>query len=73
MNENTCSGGLAYQVVEKLKEVYQPSDSITEVELYEKLNEVEMKKKDDPKTLFEQIAKIKNWVKKTRKRVPPGK
>ena len=54
-------GGQAHLVVTALKEVYQPSDSITEVELYEKLNKVEMKKKDDLKSLFEQIAKIKNW------------
>lgn len=31
-------GGQAHLVVTALKEVYQPSDSITEVELYEKLN-----------------------------------
>ena len=37
-------GGQAHLVVTALKDVYQPSDSITKVELYEKLNKVEMKK-----------------------------
>ena len=63
-------GGQAHLVVTALKEVYQPSDSITEVELYEKLNKVEMKKKDDPKALFEQIAKIKNWYNNGSRKVP---
>ena len=35
-------GGLAYKVVEQLKEIYQPKDSITEVELYDKLMKVRM-------------------------------
>ena len=63
-------GGQAHLVVTALKEVYQPSDSITEVELYKKLNKVEMKKKDDPKSLFEQIAKIKNWYNNGNRKVP---
>ena len=36
-------GGLAYKVVESLKEIYQPKDSVTEVELYERLMNVKMK------------------------------
>ena len=54
-------GGLAYKVVEKLQEIYKPSDNVTEVELYDKLLSVKMKKKEDPKTLFEQLATIQNW------------
>ena len=46
-------GGLAYKVIEKLLEIYKPSDNVTEVELYDKLLGVKMKKKEDPKGLFE--------------------
>ena len=44
--------------INKLKEAYQPKDSVTEVELYERLLSVKMKAKDDPRTLFEQVASI---------------
>lgn len=46
-------GGLAHEVMEMIMEVYKPQDDITEVELYEKLLNVKMKKNEDPKTLFE--------------------
>ena len=64
-------GGLAYQVVEKLLEIYRPSDNVTEVNAYERLLSVKMKnKKDDPKTLFEQVAPIQNWYNTERKKLP---
>ena len=63
-------GGLAYKVVEKLKGIYQPKDSVTEVELYTRLMTVKMKTKEDPKTLFEQIATIQNWYTSGTTRVP---
>jgi len=47
--------------VNKLKEAYQPKDSVTEVELCERLFPVKMKAKDDPRTLFEQVTSIQNW------------
>ena len=66
-------GGLAYQVVEKLLEIYRPSDNVTEVEVYERLLSVKMKnKKEDPKTLFEQVASIQNWYNTESKKLPKG-
>jgi hypothetical protein len=61
MEDEDWPGGLAYKVVEKLMEVYQPKDKVTTVELYDKLLKVKMQKKEDPKVLFEQVAKIQNW------------
>ena len=63
-------GGLAYKVVESLKEIYQPKDSVTEVELYERLMNVKMKNKGDPKVLFEQVASIANWYNNGTKKIP---
>lgn len=63
-------GGLAYQVVEKLMEIYQPKDNVTEVEVQRRLLEVKMKKKEDPKTLFEQVATIQNWYNSATKKLP---
>jgi hypothetical protein len=54
-------GGLAYEVVEQLMAVYKPDDNMVEIEVYAKLHKVKMKKKEDPKTLFEQVAAIQNW------------
>ena len=68
--DDNWPGGLAYKVVEKLKEVYQPKDNITEVDLYEKLMAVKMKKKEDPKKLFEKIASIQNWYNEGTKKIP---
>ena len=65
-------GGLAYKVVEKLMEIYKPEDNISEVEVYEKLMEVKMNKKDDPKVLFEQIAAIQNWYNNNTRKLPKG-
>ena len=67
---NDWPGGLAYEVVNKLKEAYQPKDSVTEVELYERLLSVKMKAKDDPRTLFEQVASIQNWYNDGNRQVP---
>jgi hypothetical protein len=61
MEDPDWPGGLAFEVVTKLLQVYQPKDKVTTVELYEKLLKVTMKKKEDPKALFEQVAKIQNW------------
>ena len=47
--EDGWTGGLAHKVVEKLLKIYKPSNTITEVELYYKLLEVKMKKKEDPR------------------------
>ena len=65
-------GGLAYEVVEKLLEIYKPKDNITEVEVYERLLDVKMKNKEDPKTLFEQVAAIQNWYNDGSNKLPKG-
>jgi hypothetical protein len=41
-------GGLAYKIVEQLMEVYKPDGTMVEVEVYQKLLKVKMKKKEDP-------------------------
>ena len=63
-------GGVAYKVVENLLEIYQPKDNVTEVEVYERLLSVKMKPKEDPKTLFEQVASIQNWYNTSAKKIP---
>ena len=63
-------GGLAYKVVEKMMEIYKPQDTVTEVEVYEKLMRVKMKKKEDPKTLFEQVSAIANWYNSSSRKLP---
>jgi hypothetical protein len=52
--------GLVYLVMEAMGEKYRPQDTITRVELRQKLNKVSMKKNQDPATLFEQISSIEN-------------
>lgn len=63
-------GGKAYLVVEKLMEIYKPKDNVTKVKVYERLLEVKMKAKEDPKTLFEQVASIQNWYNSGTKKLP---
>ena len=47
--------GVAYLVVELMMKKYKPQDTITRVELRQKLIKVSMKKGQDPSTIFEQI------------------
>ena len=55
--------GLAYVVVEKLKEEYNPSDRVAGVEMKRKLNNVSMSDFDKPQRLFEQLKAIQNQYK----------
>ena len=55
--------GIAYLVVESMMKKYKPQDTITRVELRQKLNKVSMKKGQDPSTIFEQICSIENQYK----------
>ena len=52
--------GLAKLVVEALMKKYRPIDTISRVELRQKLNKVTMKKGADPATLFAQLNVIEN-------------
>jgi len=52
--------GVAWKVVKALKGEYQPNDRISLVEFRGRLSELTMKKDDEPKTMFENIASIKN-------------
>ena len=52
--------GLAYKVVKELLDKYKPSDNMSCVEAQLMLNNVMMKKNDDPSVLFEKISEIQN-------------
>jgi hypothetical protein len=52
--------GLAHLVVSGLNKIYNPQDTISRVELRQRLSAIRMKKNEDPTTLFEQISSIKN-------------
>jgi hypothetical protein len=53
-------GGLAHQVVSALLKKHQPQDTITRVELRQKLNKISMSNGEDPARLFEKISQIEN-------------
>ena len=57
---NDWPGGLAHEVTAALLKKYKPEDTISRVELRQKMSEVRMKKNDDPATLFEQLSAIEN-------------
>ena len=63
-------GGLAYEVVAKLKRTYQPKDTMSEVEMQRALMKVSMKKNDDPSVLFQQISSISLSYNSETRRVP---
>eukprot|EP00957_Ditylum_brightwellii_P105895 8076338-Ditylum_brightwellii.AAC.1 len=50
---NDWPKGLAYKVIEKLQAQHQPKDTISRLELRNKLNSVKMGTKDDPQELFD--------------------
>jgi hypothetical protein len=52
--------GLAHLVVSGLNKKYNPQDTISRVELRQRLSAIRMKKNEDPTTLFEQISSIEN-------------
>jgi Reverse transcriptase (RNA-dependent DNA polymerase)/Zinc knuckle len=55
----TFPNGLAFMVMNALKKKYMPQDTITKVELRQELMRIKMSVKEDPATLFEQLAKVK--------------
>ena len=57
---NDWPGGRCYMVVELLLKKYQPSDTMTLVEVNQMLD-VKMSSNENPATLFEQVSKIENW------------
>jgi hypothetical protein len=52
--------GLAYIVVEELQKKYLPLDTMTRIELRTELNNICMKRKENPSALFEHIVSIRN-------------
>ena len=50
--------GLAWKIVAELEHRFKPTDHISEVEMKTQLLNISMKKKDAPRVLFDQIAKI---------------
>ena len=63
-------GGLAYLTVEKLMAIHKPKDNVREVKVYTKLLQVKMKKKEDPKVPFEQVASVQIWHNMDAKKLP---
>ena len=57
--DNLWPSGVAWKVIKKLKEKNQPMDMMTAVELRHRLSAVTMKRNEDPKEMFENIANIK--------------
>ena len=53
--------GLAHKVTAERKQEYHLDNMMTSVELWQMLNKVAMKQKENPKTHFKQISAIKNW------------
>ena len=51
-------GGVAWKVMQALSEKYSPKDRISRIEMRRRLNCVKMTKKENPDTLFLQIAMI---------------
>lgn len=56
--DDNWPGWLVYQMVERLIEIHRLKDNVTEVNVYKRLLQIKMKKKEDLKTLFEQVAAI---------------
>jgi hypothetical protein len=52
--------GLAHLVVSGLNKKYNPQDTISRVELRQRLSAIRTKKNEDPATLFKQISSIEN-------------
>ena len=50
--------GKAHEVMEELDEQYNPKDRISRVEMRRRLNKVQMGKRENPTTLFDQLAII---------------
>ena len=65
-------GGTAFKVVEALMKKYKPQDTITRLELHQKLNKVSMKKGQDPSAIFEQLSSIKNQYNAPGKQIEEG-
>ena len=53
-------GGVAYKIMEALDDKYNPKDLISRVEMRRRLNRVKMSRKEDPDTLFLQLASIES-------------
>ena len=60
MSSNAWPGGLAYWLVDRLKDDCAPNDRMAEVERTRKLNQVKSNERENPAKLFEQIKSIDN-------------
>ena len=58
--------GLAYLVIDQLLAKYKPTDTISRVELCQKLNKIKMKNIDNLKKLFKQISAVQILTKPRR-------
>jgi hypothetical protein len=57
--EENWPAGLAHKVVAVMFKKYQPRDTMTRVELCQRLNKVTMKRGEDPGATFEQLSAVK--------------
>jgi hypothetical protein len=55
---NDWPGGLAHLLVTALFEKYQPQDTISRVELRQRLSGIKMEKNENPSVMFELISSI---------------
>ena len=53
-------GGLAYKIVRRLKQKYQPAYLLAQLDIKKMMDALNMKDDDDPSVLFEQIAEVQN-------------
>jgi len=62
--------GIAYLVVRELMKKYRPLDTISKIEMRQKLTRIKMKKGMDPSILFETLTSIQNQYLGPGKRLP---
>jgi hypothetical protein len=55
-----CPKGLACLVVSNLMKRYRPIDTISNVEMHQKLNQIAIKRGSNPSLLFEMLASIED-------------
>jgi gag-polypeptide of LTR copia-type/Zinc knuckle len=63
--------GLACVIIDELFKRYRPVDIISRVELRTRLNHVSMKKDDDPRVLFDQLASIQSAYNDVTRKIDP--
>jgi hypothetical protein len=63
--------GLACVVIDELFKRYRPVDIVSRVEMRTRLNHVSMKKDDDPRVMFDQLASIQSAYNDATRKIDP--